>query len=242
MKLDGRFEYKKALILTPERVKELEAILLKYCKEVSYEATTVADTDISFASSDELFSYDNFQSRRIRALTVTGRVGLDRIVTCAFEAGGLRFLVGYDETCICKYTVSNVDVETTLKDDILTFLKKVTASFWLLSKFRLFGLLGFVSLYLFLPMIFIIGGKGSGKTTIPGAIVSILIGFLFVNMVRLFDRYFLERMFPPITFLWGEEQTRYEKSEGIRKNVFWGVLIAIAAGVIGNIIYNQLIS
>lgn len=31
MKLEGKFEYKKALILTPNRIQELESIFLKYC-------------------------------------------------------------------------------------------------------------------------------------------------------------------------------------------------------------------
>ena len=93
MTLDGRFEYKRALVLTPERIKELETIFRKYCERVFYEATTVAETDISFVSVDELLNYDNFQNRKLKSLTVTGRNGIDRIVTCMFVPDNIKIFV-----------------------------------------------------------------------------------------------------------------------------------------------------
>lgn len=239
MILEGRFEYKKALILTSERIRELETILLKYCERVTYEATTVAETEVSFVSVDELLSYDNFQNRKLKSLTVNGRNGIDRTVTCMFAPDNVRFFVGYGETCICRYTVSTVDTETTLKSEILTFLKKVTASFWLIGKFRLFGLLGCISLYIF-PSLLLFGGIRSTEWSFAMLIPSLLLGYGLVAITRLLDRYVLERLFPPIVFLWGEEAEYYEKCDGMRKNIFWCIIVAIVVGIVVFYITNQL--
>ena len=239
MTLDGRFEYKRALVLTPERIKELETIFRKYCERVFYEATTVAETDISFVSVDELLNYDNFQNRKLKSLTVTGRNGIDRIVTCTFVPDNIKIFVGYGETCICRYTVSTVDAETTLKADILTFLKKVTASFWLIGKFRLFGLLGCVSLYIF-PSLLLFGRVSDAEWSFSRFILSLLLGYGLVAIIRLVDRCVLEKLFPSIVFLWGEETEYYEKCDRMRKNIYWCVIVAIVVGIVVFYITNQL--
>lgn len=239
MKLEGRFEYKKALILTPERVRELETILLKYCNNVSYVATTLVDTDISFESVDELFGYDNFQTRRIKSLTVTGREGFERIVSCTFDANSLKFFVGYGTTCMCRYTVSTIDMETALRTDILIFLKKVTPAFWLIGKFRFFGLLGFISLYAF-PFLLFFGRTDSIEWPLYKFILPLLFGLGVVEILRLVDHCVLEKLFPPIVFLWGEEKGYYEKCDRMRKNTFWCVIVAIIVGVVVFYITNLL--
>lgn len=239
MILEGRFEYKKALILTPERIKELETILLKYCKRISYEATTVAETEITFASVDELLSYDNFQNRRIKSLTMIGQNQFDRVFTCIFEARGLKILFGYDGTFVCRYTVSNVDTETTFKKDVLVFLKKTTAQFWILGKLRLFGLLCMLCWF---SAVYLIGYNNSnaGEKTVLGAFLACILGVSVVGTSIIIDQCFLKNLFPPLSFVWGEEKIRFSKYEQLRKNIFWGVIIATIVGIVVFYITNQL--
>ena len=235
MKLEGRFTYKKALILTPERIKELEIVLLKYCENVSYEATTVTDTEISFSSIDEMLNYDNFQKRKLKEVTIVGRNGYEKIVNCFFGVRGFPIFKGYNETCLCRYIVSDVDKETMLRNDIQIFLKKATASYWLLGKFRLFGLLGFVSLYLFLLLLLFGENINAKLMTIPLFFVSLLIGFCLVKVIQLIDC-FLEKIFPPIVYLWGEEKENYEKYDKLHHNIFWCVFIAMIVSIVCGII------
>lgn len=239
MTLDGRFEYKKALILTPERIKELEIILLKYCERIAYEATTVAETEITFASVDELLSYDNFQNRRIKSLTMIGRNKIDRVFTCIFEASGLQSLFGYDGTFICRYTVSDVDTETTLKEDILDFLNKATAQFWIFGKIRLLGLLCILCWF---SAVYLVGYNNSntGEKTVLGAFLACILGLSIVGMSITIDQCFLKNLFPPLSFVWGEEKFRFSKYEQLRKNIFWCVIIAIVVGIVVFYITNQL--
>lgn len=238
MKLEGKFTYKKALILTPERIKELETVLLKYCENVSYEATTVIDTEISFSSMNEMLNYDNFQKRKLKEVIIVGRNGYEKIVNCVFAVSGFPLFKGYNETCLCKYIVSDVDKETMLRNDIQVFLKKATASYWLLGKFRLFGLLSFVSFYLFLFLLF--GGNSNVKlTTIPLFFVSLLIGFCLVKVIQLIDC-FLGKIFPPIVYLWGEEKENYEKYDKLRHNIFWCVFICMIVSIVCGIIVSYI--
>ena len=239
MKLEGKFDYKKALILTPNRIQELESIFLKYCTSVSYDATTVADTEISFSSFDELLNYDNFQDRKIKELTVTGRQGRDRVVSCLFGTVGFTLLWGYDETCICRYSVLTVDIETTIRSDILTFLKKITAPAWIAGKFRFFGLLGCISLYA-APFLLFFGKNTVKDIDATSAIICILCSYCLIKSLKLIDKHILAKFFPPVVFLWGEEQVQYEKYDKTRKNIFWCVIVAIIVGIIVFYITNKL--
>lgn len=232
MTLKGRFEYEKALVLTPERIRELEKIFLEYCKNISYKATTVTDTEIIFSSVDELLDYDNYYSRRIKSLTVTGKDGLDEIVSCIFGADGLEVFSGYSKTCICKYTTSTVEMEKSLRDRILEFLKKSTAQYWLIGKIRIFGILTFAS-GIALGYIWLGGTHSDSEINIPVSIFlgTIIIACALLSLVRLIDRHGLKKIFPAVAFAWGEEAKSYERFERIRHNLFWAVIVAIIVGI-----------
>lgn len=71
MLISGKMKYKKAVILTEEKMHELETLLHKYCDKVSYKAETINDSEIVFSSLDELLQYDNFESRSLKTLQIT---------------------------------------------------------------------------------------------------------------------------------------------------------------------------
>lgn len=233
MRLNGRFKYEKALVLTPERIRELENIFLRFSKDIFYEATTVSDTEIIFSSVDELLEYDNYYNRRIKSLTVTGKDGFDEIVSCIFEADGLEVFLGYSKTCICRYTTSTVETEKSLKDNILEFLKKSTAQYWLIGKIRIFGIMTFVS-GIALGYIGFAGVHSNSETNVPVIVFlgTIIIVCALLSLIILIDRHGLKKVFPAVTFAWGEEARNYEKSERTRHNLFWAVLVAIIVGIV----------
>ena len=239
MMLEGWFEYKKALILTPERINELEKILLKYSESVSYEGKTVANTAISFTSMDELLIYDNLRNRKLKSLTVIGkRNKYERVVTCEFEAGGLGILVGYDETCVCSYNVSNVDIETTLREDIQTFLKKITARYWLFGKFRIVGLMMALCLLL-VSYILNVGVKRSGNLDVKVFLFTTIAGILIARGAIMIDRYVIRELFPPLSFLWGEAVDQGKRMEVWRSNLFWVIIVGILLAILGPKMYEM---
>ena len=51
------FTYKRIIVLTIQRLKELETLLLKHCDSIEYKAITKNDAEILFDSFDELISF-----------------------------------------------------------------------------------------------------------------------------------------------------------------------------------------
>lgn len=244
MVINGRTEYKKAVILTSEKMHDLQALIQKYCDRVCYKATTIGDSEISFSSLDELLQYDNFGSRSIKTLHISASGKTVQSFRLYFEADILSFgFTGYSETFHCYYEVETVDIETNLRDEINTFLRKITAEYWLIAKFRLFGLL---MLFCYIALVYMLLHKISIAvdkdivSSIISTIVSLFIGFGIVVFVKTVDQKFFKRCFPPIAFVWGEGKTQFEKSQRLRGNLFWGLIIAVIAGVIATFISNYL--
>lgn len=244
MVINGRMEYKKAVILTSEKMHDLQALIQKYCDRVCYKATTIGDSEILFSSLDELLQYDNFGSRSIKTLHISASGKTVQSFRLYFETDILSFgFTGYGETFHCYYEVETVDIETNLRDEINTFLRKITAEYWLIAKFRLFGLL---MLFCYIALVYMLSHKISIAvdkdivSSIISAIVSLFIGFGIVVFVKTVDQKFFKRCFPPIAFVWGEGKTQFEKSQRLRGNLFWGLIIAVIAGVIATLISNYL--
>lgn len=244
MVINGRMEYKKAVILTSEKMYDLQTLIQKYCDRICYKAKTISDSEISFSSLDELLQYDNFESRSIKTLQISAFGKKAQSFYLYFETDILSFgFTGYGETFHCYYEVETVDIETNLRDEINTFLRKITAGYWLIAKFRLFGLLMlfcYIALvYMFSHKISIADDEDIMSAIVP-TIVGLFISFGIVVFVKTVDQKFLQRCFPPIAFAWGEGKTQFEKSQRLRGNLFWGLIIAVIAGVIATFISNYL--
>lgn len=242
MLISGKMKYKKAVILTEDKMHELETLLHKYCDSISYKAETINDSEIAFSSLDELLQYDNFESRSLKTLQISA-IGVSGYhVRLYFEVDCLFLgITGYDETFHCYYEVSTVDGETTLREEINTFLRKITAEYWLLAKFRVSSLLVF---FCYIAIIYLLSHKISTNSntdigfSLMWEIIGIVLGIILIFLVRLVDQHFLQRCFPPIAFVWGEGKTQFEKNQKLRANLFWGLIMAVIAGIIATFISN----
>ena len=132
-----------------------------------------------------------------------------------------------------------MDIETTIRSDILTFLKKITAPAWIAGKFRFFGLLGCISLYA-APFLLFFGKNTVKDIDATSAIICIFCSYCLIKSLKLIDKHILAKFFPPVVFSWGEEQVQYEKYDKTRKNIFWCVIVAIIVGIIVFYITNKL--
>ena len=244
MLISGKMKYKKAVILTEDKMHELETLLHKYCDSISYKAETINDSEIVFSSLDELLQYDNFESRSLKSLQISASGKSGYRIKLYFEADSLFSLfTGYDETFRCSYDVDTVDAETTIRSEITTFLRKITAGYWLIAKFRFYGLLMLVC---FILGIYSLVYRNTQPTTystlliLISGIIAVIISFGLIGVIRAIDRCFLQRCFPPVAFAWGEGKAQFEKSQKLRANLFWGFIVAIFASIIASLIINSL--
>lgn len=119
MRISGKIKYNKAIILTQDKMRELEAILQKYCSVINYEAETISDSEILFSSLDELLEYDNFENRSLKSLKISASGNLARNLRLYFEVSDYSLgIIGYSKTFHCNFEVDDPSVETTIKEEI----------------------------------------------------------------------------------------------------------------------------
>lgn len=225
MTLNGKINYNKAIVLTPERMQELESVLKKHCEKVTYEATTVSGVEIAFENAEELIGYENFEKKRIKDLTVIGYKKYSRVFRISFEYSLWWFKYrGYDDTCSCSYTLNSLDEENIFFSDIKNFLKKCTARYWIWGKLSLFGIILPYS-SLLTSYNYFTGKLENVAIDASSFLLSIVIALLFIVGVGAFDRLIIRNVFPPIAYLWGEEKDRQARFVNLRNNFLWTVII-----------------
>ena len=240
MMLNGKITYRKAIVLTPERIYELESLLKKHCETITYEATTVSGVEIAFENVEELICYENFEKKRIKHLTVIGYKRYSRVFRISFEYSLWWFKTrGYDETCTCSYTLNSTDSESVFSSDIKIFLKKCTAKYWMWGKLSLFGIVGF---YCCLQTSYMYFAGALRNLTIwaRDAFLAIPIAILLIAGTGAFYRFVIRNVFPPIAYKWGEEKKRQERMDTIRNNLLWTIVVGVVVGVFVEILNKTL--
>lgn len=243
MTISGKVTKKKAIILSPERLTDLCDILSKHCNRLEFSAETHGKSRISFIDINELLSYDNYKSRRIIDLEITGYIDYSR--TISISIGDLNFnpVVNYGSTIRCDYKFDSTDAESIFKSDLDTWYDKAVSSFWLLGKFSVTGLL-------FIPSVFItlVRFGGGIKTDIDISNIKVILALAVITLltygvitlIKCFDTYVLGNLFPAVAFNWGEETVRFEKWSRYRSNLFWGIIMAILLGLVSDYLYDTL--
>lgn len=233
MEISGSWSYRRALVLSVERMRELNSILLSFCERIEFTATTKKNQDIQFTTLDEMLSFDNFKERRLQEIEMTGYKGYHRIFNIKIkDTNGI--ILHYYKTVECFYHLDTFDDETLFLSKIKYVLKKSTPNYWLLGKFSLYGTVWIAS---------VISTVINCLTkNMPNLKINLLVVFCIVIICALlliiwvFDHKFYYNIFPAVSFLWEEEIARYDKWIKLRSNIFWGVLVSLIVGLFGAMI------
>lgn len=234
MRQNKKIEFNKPIVLDADRMNELYTILQKYSNKVSFRGITKEEAKIDFDSYEQLMRYSNYDKERLVSLEVRGRTWGEN---------------------------NDVDIDIELQPDPI-FRRSVRGSFQFddVEKARLFEL----ELIDFLNRSVENYGSSIGLKTILWVVLIAIVTFLFVillkkdllknNMASLFGGcmgslsvvYMMNigkitnKVFPKVSFVWGEEAKRYNRRAKLRSNLFWCVLvatiIAIGTGVLLSII------
>ena len=244
MVISGNIKKKKAIILSPERIKDINSIVLHHCERIEYTAMTAANTRISFESIEELLDYDNFEPRRISELEITGYKKYSRIITINIAEWSIFSPVNYGTTIRVDYQLPSVEAETLFLHAFDEWYNKCIASYWLIGKFSVRGVLFIPSAFIcFLRFVF--GGPSADIDYGNIALLCVLaiftvVCFVIAKLINYVDAKLIGNLFPAIAFLWGEETERYKKWENLRSNLLWGVIIALLLGLLTNFLYDTL--
>ncbi len=239
MNISGSLTYGKAIIVTPDNIRNLVNIIYKYCDVVKYSAINKMKETINFDNIDQLINYDNFENTKIESLTIIGKNSKNTwhdIVKCVFKADE-KGLLSYRTTFKCNYEFESDDSKKLLVEEISLLLRKMKAPYWIASKINIFTV-GFVVSFTLLfytwkpeniinkpPFMLYIA-----VTSI--AILAVALGFKILALIEIGLKWLL----PPIIFDWGEEHKHLIKSNEIRHNFIWCICVGLIVTIIGAII------
>ena len=237
MNIHGSFKYKSAIILTRERVKEIEKTLLKDFNDLNCYVITYSKDTVRFDTIDELLDYDNFGEWKIKSLHIDGTKPGGQKIEIYFRAE-MGLLVSFSSTIEISYTVSDLKEIVALKEQALLIFKKCKAPYNLISKFALYSVICIISIVsaiftLSLPDVQIATLAFNVKSIVVMMLTGIIAGFLIIKFPTGWGK-----LFPPIVYYWGEEIGVSDRRNQLRTNIFWGVFVALIIGVITTYITN----
>lgn len=222
---EKKYTYKKAIVLTIQRLQELNDIILKHSDIIEYEATTANGASIKFDSFDELKRFDNCGEDRITSL----------ILRC-YEKNSYKFNIYIDfspqitnnsETVRCQYRFSDSDKESVFITDLRKLLEKSTEYD---TNYKICKWISFV-FFIILgvhPVFFKYNGQAIyqylGDVTF--FVIVCILEFISTGFYYRVVEPALQRIFPRVFYVWGEEERNYHNQKNLRSNLFWGVIVA----------------
>ena len=230
------FSYKRRVVLTVPRLKELIALLKKHCDDIKFKAITKNKAEIKFDSFEELIDFNNYGEEKIASLNLRCRAKDD-----------YDFLIDIDfspdspfnnDSVRCWYCFSNTDKESLFISDFEKFLDKADEYH---NKYLICELasLAFCFVLGLCPIIIPIGGAAYYKVAsgaYPVVTAALVFETIAIGLWALCSKLLWKKLFPRTIFAWGEGIGEYEKLGKLRANLFWGVLIAIVVSVFVGII------
>lgn len=224
--------YERIIVLTIQRMEELQTLLLKHCDNIKYTATTKNEAEILFDSFDELCSFNNFGDDKITSLSMECRKNKDYqfMIDISFSPK-----YPYNEKIVrCMYRFSDVDNESIFVSDFRKFLDKTSIFHrkYMICEWASFAFFIILGLFpIFLPF------NGTPFYKMTTDIKSLITGigfFEFIAMIlnKMCSKYIWEKLYPKVIYVWGEECEKYKSLEKLRSNLFWVVLVSPVLSII----------
>lgn len=229
MKKSNTISCLKNIFLDKSRMDELHTILLKHCERLKFEAQCVDNAFIEFDSYHELIEYSNFGKGRIEKLEITGysntnswpsKIGLT--ISSVHPKG---------PSMDCTYHFTQIDEEAIFKQEIVDFWNRSAKNY---IRPRVGE--GIVFLLLFVTALYL-----SDIFLLDGWFIKYICAYIFTQIfLFLFNHFIWYKLFPMVSFSWGESIEYYKKIEKWKNGVFWSVIMAIPVALIANYLFDLL--
>lgn len=222
MKKESQIYSKKRLLITNERLGELQNLLSKYCTHIDWKATLTDGTTVTFDSFEELQKYSNFGSARILGIKATGRSDDFKTTIIVNISREYLSLKRFGE---CSFEFASEDQYTVFRKEIQDFFEKCVEGEFAYQLGRWLFALALLGVVLFAAFKFINFNTDSAFLII--VFLLMLAGVAFWMSIT-FSTKVWDLAYPSIVFAIGEGVVRYEKFKKWRSNTFWGVIVAAA--------------
>jgi len=213
MAIHGILIYRFPIILEEKNLRRIiKDLSPEHCDYVTYSGTIASGAAISFPSADKLFEYENSDFTRLVSLTVRGFRNRKTTLSITFDGmHGIGTAIKYREVCICEYEAPSEDVAERLKGSIEHFVNTSKPKYWWIGKYGQIILQAISTIFVLCSFICRPLPFQCFERMNPA--VFLLLSALLYGVIWLFLRlvqWLMEKMFPPVVFLWNEEKKRSE--------------------------------
>lgn len=221
--------YDKQLFLDRKRMDELRLILQECCEKLCYEIECIDNSLIKFDTYDELMEYDNFGKGRINKLRVIGYGDGD-----TGEKEKIALLLSNESykapymKCTCNFSGENEEI--IFKKKILYFCQKATKDHQFATVLWIIPTVLFVVVPLAVIIYYYKLNSFLVFSVLSLSLVTIWMFFVFI----------WKKLYPPVSFSWGEAIEYYRKIKERRYGLFWCVFVAIVASLMANTLFHLL--
>lgn len=226
--------FSSAIVLTPEKLKRMVSLFELYYSDLHYNAALLDGSTVKFADYNELVSYNNCKRSRIKDIWIFGKLGYDSSAFACYIKATYGLFVSYGHSVEVVYSLESLEdatvfraklaecIDVMKRPTMYTVLCKLSATFLVM-------MCGVVCLA-YTAFYFALGGTLNNEPTALMYVLCFACTMLIYIFLKQIDRLWAT-LYPPVTFLWGEEIERERKNTALRSNIFWGVVVATVVGV-----------
>ena len=216
------------MLITVERLVELQNLLSKYCTRIDWIATLTDGTTVTFDSFEEMKNYSNFGRAKILGIKAFGRSDDFKTIINVTISREYPTLKRFGE---CSFKFDSEDQHTVFRNEIENFFDKCVEGELPYQTGRWISVLVLLGVVLFAT--FSLFQIPTEKTVLTSVFVFILTGFTLWLSIMVSTKVW-DHIFPSIVFAVGEEEKRYEKHKKTISSIFWGVIIAAIVAIVVN--------
>ena len=240
--IQREFKYNKSLIIDKESLIELNNLYTEIGTTAEYTILTENNINYTFDNLDELLQY-NF-SEPIKELKITRhdytrKANLD----IEFKVDYISIFTVYGTISEISYTTADENIDILLKEKILQFYKKNKTYNWIIGKFGIYCYLAIIILIIGCSLLLKdwINHESISLPLTMSFLIYWIISIVAFNLIRKLDVVICKKFFNPIVYYIGKQKEKWDKIQKNKSNIFWGVIIAIAVGIVTTAISNLIL-
>ena len=243
MVVKGNYEYKKAIIIDSDRMRQLNSILMLYCEKIEYTACLQNGRTETCKNIEDLLSAENYDDNRIVKIEIWAHnYQNDNSISLSIGINDWEsFFFAYATICRSRYSLCDRESAYDYVQAINKLMNKCKASYWWISKINYNTVFAVPSMLI--TVYNLMSGKlNNSSISVQAFIIALAIAVLLIVVLKYIDKKLHMTLLSPVNFVWGEEERRHSKMNTIRSNLLWTVTIGMIIGIIAGVVSGRLIS
>lgn len=238
MKQKTYFDFEKAIKVDEKMLIEIKSCIEEYCPQLRYEAELENNDEIEFESIDELLSFENSPSDRLKSLQVYGK-SKDSERHIRVKIGAEKHFGGlFYRTAFVSLETDDPKMKTIIKESLLNVFErnKLGRVYNFISRMPIFFFMDI--LYLCVLVVFLYSIIINGMQVENGRLFVMVVIFSVVEVIKTKFEKWYKFFFESVVFYIGDGKEVYDRNASARSNFFWGVIVGVLIPFLISSVWN----